>query len=74
MGTEEGGGSICEASYATPRMVDFIEESRHKVLEDMDRAFHDRMKLAKEGTLARSCLGIFLTQASDHRYAWPRIG
>ena len=32
-------------------MVDFIEESRHKVSEDTDRAFHYSMKLAKEGTL-----------------------
>ena len=37
---------------STPRIVDFIKESRHKVLEDMDRVFHNRVKLAKEGTLA----------------------
>ena len=52
MVTEEGNDNICEALYITQRMVDFIEESMYKVSEDMDRAFHDRVKLVKEGTLA----------------------
>ena len=56
---------ICEASYATLRMVDFIKELRHKVMEDTDRAFHKRAKQAQEGVwhleivFVRSCLGIF---------------
>ena len=51
-------------------MADFIEETRHKVLEDTGGTSHDRVNQAQEGAwhlkiiFAHSCLGIFLTQAS----------
>ena len=31
------------------RMVDCIEESKHKIMEDTGRAFHDHVKQAQDG-------------------------